>query len=321
MHPTMRGRRLRINPKIRELVQETRLSVKDLIFPIFIDANIQKKIEIKSMPGIFRNSLKSLEKEIEEVDDLGIPAVLLFGIPKKKDKTGCEAYLKNGIIQKALKIIKKKSDICVITDLCLCEYTSHGHCGIVENGKLLNDKTLEIYKKIAVSQADAGSDMIAPSGMMDGMVREIRNALDSNNYMELPIMSYSAKYASTFYSTFRDAAECAPSFGDRKSHQMNIANSEEALFETLMDIKEGADIVMVKPGLPYLDIIYRLREKINKPIAVYQVSGEFSMIKAAAQKGWMNKEKAMIESLTSIKRAGADIIITYFAKEYAESKK
>ena len=321
MYSNMRGRRLRINPKIRELVQETRLSIKDLIFPIFIDANLPKKKEIKSMPGIFRNTLKSLEKEIVEVDKLGIPAVILFGIPKKKDDIGSEAYLKNGIIQKALKVIKKKSDICVITDLCLCEYTSHGHCGIVEKGNLLNDKTLEIYKKIAVSQADAGSDIIAPSGMMDGMVREIRNALDSNNYKELPIMSYSAKYASTFYSTFRDAAECAPSFGDRKSHQMNIANSREALFETLMDIEEGSDIVIVKPGLPYLDIIYRIKERINKPIAVYQVSGEFSMIKATAQRGWMNEEKAMIESLTSIKRAGADIIITYFAKEYAESIK
>lgn len=317
MYPMIRGRRLRINPKIRELVEETRLSIKDMVYPIFVDANISKKKKIKSMPGIYRNSLKCLEKEIKEVDDLGIPAVILFGIPKKKDEIGSRAYYKKGIIQKALRIIKKKSEICVITDLCLCEYTSHGHCGIVENENIQNDETLEIYKKIAVSQAIAGSDMIAPSGMMDGMVSAIRNALDTNGFSELPILSYSSKYASSFYSPFRDASECAPSFGDRKNHQMNIPNSNEAVLETLLDIEEGADIVMVKPAMPYLDIIYKLKENVKKPIAAYQVSGEYSLIKAAAKNNWIDEEKVMLESLISIKRAGADIIITYFAKEYA----
>ena len=318
-YPVYRPRRLRKNANFRRMIRETKLSVDDLVYPLFVTFGRNVKKPINSMPGNFQMSVDHLVKEVQKTKDIGIPAVLLFGIPEKKDETGSGAFAEDGIIQRATREIKEKiPDIMVICDLCLCEYTSHGHCGIIKDNDVDNDATLEILAETAVSQAKAGADMVAPSGMMDGGVGAIREALDEEGYDDIPIMAYSAKYASCFYGPFREAAEGAPQFGDRKSYQMDPANSDEAIREITLDVEEGADIIMVKPALPYLDIIYRVREEFDLPVAAYSVSGEFAMIKAAANLGWMDEEKAMMESLTSIKRAGADIIITYFAKDAAK---
>ncbi len=316
--PAYRPRRLRKNENFRRMVRETKLSVDDLVYPLFATFGKNVKKPINSMPGHFQMSVDHLVKEVEKARDLGIPAVLLFGIPEKKDETASGAFIKEGIIQQAVRRIKDKiPGIVVITDVCLCEYTSHGHCGMMEKGDVDNDATIEVLAETAVSHARAGADMVAPSAMMDGQVGAIREALDEAGYENLPIMAYSAKYASCFYGPFREAAESAPKFGDRKSYQMDPANSDEAIREITLDVEEGADIIMVKPALPYLDVIRRAREEFDLPIAAYNVSGEYAMIKAAAKLGWLDGEKAMLESLTSIKRAGADIIITYFAPEAA----
>jgi len=317
--PKHRPRRLRKNEIIRKMIRETTLSVDDLILPLFITFGKGKKIAIKSMPGHFQLSVDNLAKEVREISTLGIPAVILFGIPEHKDEVGSEAYNPKGIIQQAIKAIKSKMpELIVITDVCMCEYTSHGHCGIIKQGDVDNDATLELLAKEALSHAKAGADMVAPSDMMDGRVGAIRKILDENGFSNIPIMSYAAKYASAFYGPFREAAESTPQFGDRRSYQMDPANSDEALREVKLDIEEGADIVMVKPALPYLDIIKRIKDEFKYPVAAYNVSGEFAMIKAAEQLGWMDGQKAMMESLISIKRAGADLILTYFAKEAAK---
>ncbi len=317
--PKQRPRRLRRNEVIRRMVRETTLSIDNLILPLFVTFGKGKKNAIKSMPGHYQMSVDNLIKEIKEVKSLGIPAVILFGIPEHKDKIGSEAYNPKGIIQQAIKAIKDKTpELIVITDVCMCEYTSHGHCGIIKNNDVDNDATLELLAKEALSHAKAGADIVAPSDMMDGRVGAIRKILDENNFSHIPIMSYAAKYASAFYGPFRDAAESTPQFGDRRSYQMDPANSNEALREVKLDIEEGADIVMVKPALPYLDIIRRIKDEFNYPVAAYNVSGEVAMIKAAGRLGWMDSERAMMESLISIKRAGADLILTYFAKEAAK---
>jgi porphobilinogen synthase len=309
---------LRKNENFRRMIRETKLSVDDLVYPLFVTFGKNVKKPINSMPGHFQMSVDYLIKEIEKARDLGIPAILLFGIPEKKDETASGAFIKDGVIQQAVRKIKDRvPDIVVITDVCLCEYTSHGHCGMIEKGDVDNDTTLEILAETALSHVKAGADMVAPSAMMDGQVGTIREALDEAGYENLPIMAYSAKYASCFYGPFREAAESSPKFGDRKSYQMDPANVDEAIREISLDVEEGADIIMVKPALPYLDVIRRAREEFDLPIAAYNVSGEFSMIKAAANLGWIDGEKAMMESLTSIKRAGADIILTYFAPEAA----
>jgi porphobilinogen synthase len=300
------------------MVRETKLSPDDFIYPLFVTHGKGVKKEISSMPGNFQQSIDNLVKDCEEVKGLGIPAVLLFGIPEHKDEVGSEAYSDEGIVQHAIKAIKSKlPELIVITDVCLCEYTSHGHCGIIKNGVVQNDATLELLAREALSHAKAGADMVAPSDMMDGRVGAIRDILDSEGFHDTPIMSYAAKYASSFYGPFREAAESTPQFGDRRSYQMDAPNSREALREVALDIDEGADIVMVKPALAYLDIIYQVRQQFNLPVAAYNVSGEFSMIKAAAQMGWIDGERAMMESLIAMKRAGADMILTYFAKEAA----
>ncbi|TSA51879.1 MAG: porphobilinogen synthase [Planctomycetaceae bacterium] len=318
-YPAYRPRRLRKNASFRRMIRETKLSVDDLVYPLFVTSGRNVKKPINSMPGNFQMSVDHLVKEVQKTKDLGIPAVLLFGIPEKKDEVGSGAFADDGIIQQATRKIKEKvSDIIVICDLCLCEYTSHGHCGTIKDNDVDNDATLEILVETALSQAKAGADMVAPSGMMDGGVGAIREALDEEGYDALPIMAYSAKYASCFYGPFREAAEGAPQFGDRKSYQMDPANSDEAIREITLDVEEGADIIMVKPALPYLDIIYRAKEEFDLPIAAYNVSGEFAMIKAAANLGWLDEEKAMMEALLSIKRSGADIIITYFARDAAK---
>ncbi|MDI3478115.1 MAG: porphobilinogen synthase [Thermoanaerobacterium sp.] len=314
-----RPRRLRANEVIRRMVKETSVSVDDLIYPMFVVPGENIKEEISAMPGVYRYSVDNLVKEVKEVYDLRIPAVLLFGIPSKKDELGSEAYDDDGIIQKAVKSIKESiPQMIVITDVCMCEYTSHGHCGIVRDGYVQNDETVSYIAKIALSHVKAGADIVAPSDMMDGRVKAIRDVLDENGYVNTPIISYSAKYASSFYGPFREAAESAPQFGDRKSYQMDPANSDEALREISLDIEEGADIIMVKPALPYLDIIRRTKDAFNIPIAAYNVSGEYSMIKAASQMGYIDEKSTVLESLTGIKRAGADIIITYFAKDVAK---
>jgi porphobilinogen synthase len=301
------------------MVRETALSINDLIYPMFVIHGKQVKNEISSMPGNFQLSVDNLVKEARKVHGLGIPAVILFGIPKTKDEVGSGAYDDKGIIQTAVKALKDKvPDLMVITDVCLCEYTSHGHCGIVEDGKILNDPTLELLAREAVSHARAGADLVAPSDMMDGRVGAIRDALDDEGFDDIPIMSYAVKYSSAFYGPFRDAAESPPSFGDRSSYQMDPANTREAMREAELDVAEGADILMVKPALPYLDIIYRVREEFDLPVAAYNVSGEFSMLKAAAKQGWLDEKKVMMESLLSIKRAGADLILTYWAREAAK---
>lgn len=310
-------RRLR-SPGIRDMVAETRLSLKNMIQPIFVDERIAKPQAIEAMPGQFRQSLESLPAEAGALEDLGIPAVLLFGLPAQKDDVGSGAYDSEGVIQKAVRRIKETTNLVVITDLCLCEYTSHGHCGLIRDKKVLNDETLPILGEVAVAQAEAGADIVAPSGMMDHMVQAIRAALDLDGYTDTPILSYAAKYASTFYGPFREAAESGFAFGDRKGYQMNPANAAEAVWEVQLDIEEGADMVMVKPAMPYLDILRIVKDTFGLPTAAYQVSGEYSMIMAASQNGWLNERAAFLEALTSIKRAGADMIITYWAKEYAK---
>ncbi len=317
--PEYRPRRMRKNEVFRSLIRETNLSTSQLIYPIFVIPGKNKREEIPSMPGIFRLSVDQLAKEAQECLSLGVHSVILFGLPEKKDGMGSGAHQKDGIIQRAIKELKNKQPkLMVITDVCLCEYTDHGHCGCIINNDVDNDATLEILAKTALSHATAGADMVAPSDMMDGRIAEIRNCLDENNFESVPIMSYAVKYASSFYGPFRDAADCAPQFGDRKTYQMDPANSREALREATLDVDEGADILMVKPAVAYLDIISRLREEFDLPVAAYHVSGEYSMIKAAAEKGWIDGNKVMEETLLSIKRAGADIIITYFAKEMAK---
>jgi porphobilinogen synthase len=300
------------------MVRETEISVKDLIYPLFVVHGKGQRREISSMPGNFHLSVDELVKEAKEVERLGIPAILLFGIPATKDAVGSEAYDPHGIVQEAVRAVKREiSDLLVITDVCLCEYTSHGHCGVIEGGRLRNDPTLELLAKTAVSQVEAGADLVAPSDMMDGRVSAIREALDESGFQETPIMSYAAKYASSFYGPFREAAESAPQFGDRKSYQMDPANTDEAMREVALDLEEGADIIMIKPALSYLDVLWRARQEFGVPMAAYSVSGEFAMIKAASRLGWLEEEKVMMETLTSIKRAGADLIITYFAREAA----
>ncbi len=311
-------RRLRKTAAIREMFRETTLTKADLIYPLFIVEGDGVKNEIASMPGQFQLSVDNAVRVCEELQKLGLNSILLFGIPREKDEIGSGAYASDGIIQKALRAIKAEfPDMLVITDVCLCEYTSHGHCGVVEDGTVNNDKTLDLLAKEALSHAENGADIIAPSDMMDGRIGAIRTALDSSGFADTPIMSYAAKYSSAFYGPFREAAQSAPQFGDRKSYQMDIANSDEAMREIALDIQEGADIIMVKPALAYLDVVRRAKESFNMPIAAYNVSGEYSMIKAAAERSWIDGERTMMEALTSIKRAGADVIITYFARDAA----
>jgi porphobilinogen synthase len=316
--PRYRPRRLRQNETLRRMVRETKLSVDDFIYPLFVTHGKKVKNPISSMPGIYQLSIENAIEEALEVFRLGIPAILLFGIPKRKDPRGSEAYSRRGIIQEAIRAIKNRvPDLAIVTDVCLCEYTSHGHCGVWARGDVDNDATLELLVRTALSHAEAGADIVAPSDMMDGRVKAIREGLDQGGFGNVPILSYAAKHASAFYGPFREAAESAPQFGDRKSYQMDPANAREALREVRLDIQEGADIVMVKPALPYLDIIRAVREAFDLPVGAYNVSGEYAMIKAAAQQGWLDEERVMMECLTSIKRAGADLIITYFAKAAA----
>jgi len=321
MHfPEIRIRRLRSSNAVRKLVRETSLSVNDLVYPLFVREGKGLKEPIKSMTDCFHFSPDTVAAEAAEVAALGIPAVLLFGLPGKKDATGSEAWSEVGVVQRAVKEIKNRTpDLLVITDVCLCAYTEHGHCGLVKNGKIDNDATCELLAKVALSHAQAGADIVAPSDMMDGRVRYIRQTLEENGFHDTAIMSYAAKYASAFYGPFRDAAESAPAFGDRKTYQMDPANAGQAIAEIALDIEEGADIVMVKPALAYLDVIYRAKQRFDCPIAAYNVSGEYMMVNSAAQKGLLDKVLAMMEVLTAIKRAGADIIITYFARDTAKS--
>ena len=318
--PSLRLRRLRKNTKLRDIVRETHLNVNDLISPLFVKEGIDKPEPIESMPGQFRLPLKNVINEVERVVSLGIPAIILFGIPENKDDTASSASNSDGIIQNTIRTIKDefKNDLVIISDLCLCQYTSHGHCGIVSNGKILNDKTLIELQKIAISYAKVGADIIAPSGMMDGQVQAIRKALDDSEFYDTSILAYSAKFSSSFYGPFRDAADSAPSFGDRRSYQMDYANSNEAMREVMLDIEEGTDIIMVKPALAYLDLIYQVKTTYGLPTAAYSVSGEYSMIKAASEKGWINEKAIVLEIMTAIKRAGADMILTYYAKDIAK---
>ena len=313
-----RFRRLRMSEPLRSMVRETALSVNDLIYPLFVVPGEKVRKPVESMPGVHQLSIDETVRECTEIYSLGIPGVILFGIPEHKDEKASEAYDENGIVQRAIREIKKEvPDLIIITDVCLCEYTSHGHCGIIKDDVILNDESVELIAREALTHAQAGADMVAPSDMFDGRVQAIRTILDENNFTQVPIMSYAAKYASAFYGPFRDAAESVPQFGDRRSHQMDPANSNEAVREVEQDILEGADIVMVKPALPYLDIIYRIKDRYEMPTAAYNVSGEYAMIKAGAEKGWIDGERVMMETLLSIKRAGADMILTYFAKEVA----
>lgn len=320
--PRYRPRRLRETESLRRMVRETKLSVDDFIYPVFVAEGEGLKSEIGSMPGVWRFSIDKLLDELKEVRDLGVAGAILFGIPDKKDDRASGAYSEDGIVQRAIREIKRFiPELTLITDVCLCEYTSHGHCGVIKEGRVLNDATLELLAKTALSHAKAGADMVAPSDMMDGRVKAIRESLDAEGFEAVPIMSYSAKYASAFYGPFREAADSAPSFGDRRSHQMDPANVEEAMREIALDIEEGADIVMVKPALAYLDVIYRVKTEFGYPVAAYNVSGEYSMIKAASRNGWIDESRIVMEVLTSIKRAGADLILTYFAKDAAFSLK
>jgi porphobilinogen synthase len=314
-----RPRRLRENPILRSMVEETRLSPRDFVYPMFLCEGRKVRAEVPSMPGVHRQSVDRALEEMEEALSLGVRAVILFGIPSRKDPLGKEAYAPQGIIQKGVRAAKKAfgSDLLVITDVCLCEYTDHGHCAPVSEGRILNDAGVAIHCKTALSHAEAGADVVAPSDMMDGRVGAIRASLDDAGFEHLPILAYSAKYASAFYGPFRDAADSAPQFGDRRSYQMDPPNAEEALREVALDIEEGADIVMVKPALPYLDVIRRVKETFQVPVAAYNVSGEYAMVKAAARLGWLDHDRAMMESLTAIKRAGASILLTYFAKDAA----
>ena len=318
MFPRTRMRRLRRSDSIRALVRETRFSIEDLIYPLFVVHGKGRREPIRSMPGQFRLTVDELVKEVREAHGLGVRAVMLFGIPKVKDELGSEAYARDGIVQMATRAIKDAvPEIAVVADICLCGYTPHGHCGVVTGGKVDNDKTLELIGRAALSLAESGVDMVAPSGMMDGQVRAIREALDDMGFKDTIIMAYSAKYASCFYGPFRDAVGSAPAFGDRKGYQLDPPNWREAIVEMQLDVEEGADIVMVKPALLYLDVIRAARETIPKPIAAFNVSGEYAMVEVAVQKGWLDEERAVMELLTSIKRAGADMIITYFAKKVA----
>ncbi len=314
--PLYRPRRLRSSEVIRKMVSETRLDLQSLIYPLFVTEGRGIKNEVSSMPSVYQWSTDLLAGEVREIASMGIPAVLLFGLPNHKDELATEAYDRDGIVQRAIATVKEHApQLMVVTDVCLCEYTSHGHCGIVEGGQVLNDPTLELLARTAVSHADAGADMIAPSDMMDGRVGAIRLALDSSGHENVPIMAYSAKYASAFYGPFREAADSAPQFGDRRAYQMDPSNAREALREVQLDIQEGADIVMVKPALAYLDVLARVKEEVNLPVAAYNVSGEYSMVKAAARMGWLGEKRTALEILTAIKRAGADILITYWAKD------
>jgi porphobilinogen synthase len=315
-YPSYRMRRLRRTPAIRRMLRETTLSVDDLIYPLFVIAGENVRNPISSMPGCFQLSIGNLLGEVREVAELGIPAVLLFGIPAHKDSAATGAYDPEGVVQMAVRAIKDEfPDLVVITDVCLCEYMDHGHCGVIQDGEVVNDVTLELLAKMAITHADSGADIVAPSDMMDGRVAAIRGALDDEGLSDTIIMSYSSKFASAFYGPFREAAESAPSFGDRKSYQMDPANGEEAVREALLDIEEGADIIMVKPALPFLDVIYAVKQETKFPLAAYNVSGEYAMIKAAAANGWLDEERAVVEAITGIKRAGADLIITYHAKD------
>jgi len=319
MFPVHRPRRLRKSDVIRRMVRETSLSPDDLIYPLFVTYGRGIKREVTSMPGCFQESIDEVVKSAKEVHSLGVPSVILFGIPEHKDERGTSAYDDNGIVQNAVRAIKDAiPELYIITDVCLCEYTVHGHCGVVESGDVVNDLTVELLSKEAVSHARAGADMVAPSDMMDGRVKAIREALDNEGFSGLPIMSYAAKYASAFYGPFREAAESVPQFGDRRSYQMDPPNRREAMREVSLDIEEGADIVMVKPALSYLDVISAVRDSFDIPVAAYNVSGEYSLVKAAAKLGWIDEQRVMMEILISIKRAGADLILTYFAKEAAK---
>ncbi len=316
--PEYRPRRMRQNETLRSMIRETRIAPDQLVYPLFVQPGKGVREEISSMPDVYRISVDQLKQEAKECLEVGIKSVILFGLPEKKDSIGSGAYAKNGIIQQAIKELKNKSpEINIITDVCLCEYTDHGHCGCLHKDQVDNDATLELLAKTALSHAEAGADIVAPSDMMDGRVSEIRATLDESSYHMIPIMSYAVKYASSFYGPFRDAADCSPQFGDRRSYQMDPANSREALREATLDVEEGADILMVKPAVAYLDIIRQLHDEFDLPIAAYHVSGEYALIKAAAQKGWIDEEGVMSETLLSIRRAGADIIITYFAKDMA----
>ncbi|MGC8602877.1 MAG: porphobilinogen synthase [Desulfomonilaceae bacterium] len=318
--PEYRPRRLRKTDALRNMVRETSLEISDFIFPLFVVEGKGIKNAVGSLPGQFQYSRDILVREVQAVVNSGVPAVILFGIPSEKDAVGSQAFAQNGVTQQTVKTLKDAfPELVVITDVCLCEYTDHGHCGIISNGDVENDSTLEILAKVALSHVQAGADMVAPSDMMDGRVEAIRGILDESGYSSIPIMAYSAKYCSAFYGPFRDAAQSAPQFGDRKSYQMDPANSDEAIREVELDIDEGADIVMVKPALSYLDIIWRVRTSFNRPVAAYNVSGEYSMVKAAAQNNWIDGQRCMLEILTSIKRAGADLIITYHALEAAQA--
>ncbi len=319
LFPDYRPRRLRQSEGLRRMIRETQLSVNDLILPLFVIDGKGIQNPIASMPGHYQLSIDNFLKTAREAFELGIPAIVVFGIPKKKDPLGTSAYADNGIVQKAVKAVKEKlPELVVITDVCLCQYTDHGHCGVVEGDCIDNDASLDLLARTALSHAKAGADMVAPSDMMDGRVAEIRDILDDNNFSRVAIMSYAAKYCSAYYGPFRSAADSAPKFGDRRTYQMDPANAREAVREVTMDVEEGADIIMVKPALAYLDIICRVREEIDLPVAAYNVSGEFSMIKAAEKMGWIDGTRVMMETLTAIKRAGADLILTYFAMEAAK---
>ncbi len=316
--PKIRMRRLRRTASMRDMVRETTLTLHDLIYPLFVVPGEGVREEIPSMPDQYRYSIDTLVEEVRKIYEEGIRSVILFGIPESKDEQGTDAFDENGIIQKALRALKEAlPDMVYIADLCMCEYTSHGHCGILKNGTVDNDTTLQFYGRIAVAQARAGADIIAPSGMMDGQVRAIRQSLDEAGFEHIPIMAYSAKYASSFYGPFRDAADSAPQFGNRKDYQMDPGNAREALLEVDLDILEGADIVMVKPALSYMDIIWRVKQRVLRPVAVYNVSGEYSMVKAASARGWIHEESIVFEILHSLKRAGADLILTYHARDVA----
>lgn len=319
LFPDYRPRRMRQNESFRRMVRETQLHVNDLILPLFAVEGKDVKTPIPSMPGHYQLSIDHIVKTADQTFKLGIPAVIIFGLPSRKDPLGTQAYAKDGVVQKTVKAIKQKiPQMVVITDVCLCAYTDHGHCGVVEGGIIDNDASLDLLARTALSHAKAGADMVAPSDMMDGRVTEIRNMLDEADLSHIPIMAYAAKYCSAYYGPFREAAESAPQFGDRRTYQMDPANVREAMREVSMDVEEGADIVMVKPALPYLDVICRVKEEFDLPVAAYNVSGEYAMIKAAAERGWLDGQSVMMETLTSIKRAGADMILTYFAMEAAQ---
>lgn len=320
MNLIQRPRRLRRTAALRDMVRETRLDPSNLIYPLFVCPGEGIRREVKSMPGVFNLSIDELVRECEDARRMGVCSIIVFGLPEQKDEQGSDAFAENGITQRAIRAVKREvRDLLVLADTCLCEYTSHGHCGTIEDNDVSNDPTLEILAKTAVSQAQAGADIIAPSGMMDGMVAAIRGGLDASGFSHIPILSYAVKYASAFYGPFRDAADSAPQFGDRRSYQMDPPNVREALREAELDVEQGADMLMVKPALPYLDVIRAVRERFNLPLAAYQVSGEYAQIKAASQLGWIDEERVMMESLIAIKRAGADMILTYFAKKVLEN--